>query len=271
MWAGRRLTDMPEPISQSSPKQQAAKKHPVHFEIDKLTEDSWRLFRVMGEYAIGFDRLNRVPVQLVTVFGSARTPLKSRYYEQAFTLGRRLAEVGYGVVTGGGPGIMEAANKGAFEAGGISVGINIALPEEQTPNKYQNVSLEHEYFSSRKVMLAKYSVGFVAFPGGFGTLDEVSGMLTLIQTQKIHPFPIYFVGTDHWGGLVDWFGKTLVEAGAIEADDLKLFKLVDDVDLIPHEIKIYNDDSDEHAGFKVPTEEDRRKAQGTDAATFYGP
>ncbi len=135
---------MPEPISQSSPKQKAAIQHPTYFEIDKLTEDSWRLFRVMGEYAIGFDRLNRVPVQLVTIFGSARTPLKSRYYEQAETLGRKLVESGYGVVTGGGPGIMEAANKGAIEAGGVSVGINIALPEEQMPNKYQNVSLEHE-------------------------------------------------------------------------------------------------------------------------------
>ena len=263
---------MPEPISQSSPKQQEAKKHPVYFEIDKLTQDSWRLFRVMGEYAIGFDRLNRVPVQMVTVFGSARTPLKSRYYEQAEKLGRKLAEAGYGVVTGGGPGIMEAANKGALEAGGISVGINIALPEEQTPNKYQNVSLEHEYFSSRKVMLAKYSVGFVAFPGGFGTLDEVAGMLTLIQTQKIHPFPVYFVGTEHWGGLVGWFTKTLVEAGAIEPDDLRLFKLVDDCECIPEEVRLYNDETDEHAGFKLPTEEDRRKAQGMESvASFYGP
>lgn len=260
---------MPEPISQSSPKQEKAKNHPSHFEIDKLTEDSWRLFRVMGEYAIGFDRLNRVPAQLVTVFGSARTPLKSKYYGQAETLGRLLVEAGYGVVTGGGPGIMEAANKGAIEAGGVSVGINIALPEEQLPNKFQNVSLEHEYFSSRKVMLAKYSVGFVAFPGGFGTLDEVAGMLTLVQTQKIHPFPIYFVGTDHWTGLVDWFAKTLAETGAIAPDDLKLFKLVDDVDGIPEEIQRYNDDSEEHAGFKLPTEEDRRIAQGT--ASFYGP
>jgi uncharacterized protein (TIGR00730 family) len=262
---------MSEPISQSSPKQQAAKHHPSHFEIDKLSEDSWRLFRVMGEYAIGFDRLNRVPVQLVTVFGSARTPLKSKYYEQAEILGRLLAETGYGVATGGGPGIMEAANKGAFEVGGVSVGINIALPEEQAPNKFQNVSLEHEYFSSRKVMLAKYSVGFVAFPGGFGTLDEVAGMLTLIQTRKIHSFPVYFVGTDHWGGLVDWFAKTLVETGAIAPDDLHLFKLVDEVGDIPSEIKRYNDESGEHVGFKLPTEADRRRAQGLDTASWYGP
>src|SRR5579862_7146423 len=234
---------MSEPISQSSPKQKLAKHHPSHFEIDKLTEDSWRLFRVMGEYAIGFDRLNRVRAQLVTVFGSARTPLKSRYYNQAERLGRELAHAGYGVVTGGGPGIMEAANKGALEAGGVSVGINIALPEEQRPNPYQNVSLEHEYFSSRKVMLAKYSVGFVAFPGGFGTLDEVAGMLTLIQTQKIHPFPVYFVGKGHWEGLIEWFKSTLVDAGAIAEDDLRLFKLVDDVDCIPQEIRCYNDES----------------------------
>lgn len=263
---------MPEPVSQSSPKQQAAKRHPAHFEIDKLTEDAWRLFRVMGEYAIGFDRLNRVPVQLVTVFGSARTPLKSLYYEQAEALGRMLAQCGYGVVTGGGPGIMEAANKGAFENGGISVGINIALPEEQTPNKFQNVSLEHEYFSSRKVMLAKYSVGFVAFPGGFGTLDEVSGMLTLVQTQKIHPFPIYFVGKSHWSGLIEWFANTLVETGAIAPDDLRLFKLVDEIEQIPTEIRRYNDETDEHAGFKLPTAEDRRKAEGMESvASWYGP
>jgi uncharacterized protein (TIGR00730 family) len=263
---------MSEPISQSSPKQKQAKQRPSYFEIDKLSEDSWRLFRVMGEYAIGFDRLNRVPVQLVTIFGSARTPLKSRYYEQAEALGRMLAESGYGVVTGGGPGIMEAANKGAIEAGGVSVGINIALPEEQMPNRFQNVSLEHEFFSSRKVMLAKYSVGFIAFPGGFGTLDEVSGMLTLVQTQKIHPFPIYFVGKDHWGGLIDWFAGTLVETGAIAPDDLQLFKLVDEVDQIPEEIRVYNDEGDEHAGFKLPTEEDRRNARGIEnTASWYGP
>ncbi|HEY3780619.1 MAG TPA: TIGR00730 family Rossman fold protein [Fimbriimonadaceae bacterium] len=263
---------MPEPGSQSSPKQREAKLHPVHFEIDKLTEDSWRLFRVMGEYAIGFDRLNRVPLQLVTVFGSARTPLKSKYYDQAEVLGRKLAEAGYGVITGGGPGIMEAANKGAIEAGGVSVGINIELPAEQRPNIYQNVSLEHEYFSSRKVMLAKYSVGFVAFPGGFGTLDEVSGMLTLIQTRKIHPFPVYFVGEQHWAGLIEWFGKTLVETGAIEPDDLQLFKLVDSIDSIPDEIQRYNDESEEHVGFKLPTAEDRRKAEGLSSRnSWYGP
>lgn len=219
------------------------------------------MFRVLGEFAIGFDRLGEVKAPIVTVYGSARTQIKNRYYGMAEELGRELAEKGFAVATGGGPGIMEAANKGAFAAGGVSIGINIRLPHEQRPNAYQSISLEHEYFHTRKVMLARYSVGFVAFPGGFGTLDEVAELLCLVQTQKLHPFPIYFVGTAHWAGLVDWFQNTLVESGGIAPDDLRLFKVTDDVADIPEDILAYHDEQRD-AGFKVPTEADRRRAQG---------
>ncbi len=232
------------------------------FEVDKMSRDSWWLFRIIGEYTIGFDRLSKLTRPVVTVYGSARTKLTDRYYGLAESLGRQLAEEGFAVATGGGPGIMEAANKGCFEAGGTSIGINIELPHEQAPNRFQNISLEHDYFFARKVMLAKYAVGFVAFPGGFGTLDEISEMLTLIQTQKVHPFPLYFVGKDHWGGLVEWFRDTLVREHAISPDDMTLFKLVDKVDHIPMEIKRYHDGTTDTVGFKIPTRKDRDTAFG---------
>jgi len=215
----------------------------------------------MGEYAVGFDRMSRLKVPAVTVFGSARTKITNRYYDLARALGEGLAKAGFAVATGGGPGIMEAANRGAFDAGGISVGLNILLEHEQKPNPYQTLSLEFEYFHARKVMLAKYSVGFVIFPGGFGTLDELAEVLTLVQTQKLHAFPIYLVGRDYWSGLVKWFDKTLAEHGAIARDDLKLFKLLDDVRQIPSDIKRYYKSAG-HAGFKIPTQRDRRRAAG---------
>ncbi|HSK28540.1 MAG TPA: TIGR00730 family Rossman fold protein, partial [Candidatus Limnocylindria bacterium] len=165
------------------------KKIDKKFAVDRMSEDSWRMFRTMGEYAIGFDRMSRLSTPAVTVFGSARTEITNRYYELARQLGRALAEAGFAVATGGGPGIMEAANRGAFEAKGISIGLNIVLEHEQAPNPYQTLSLDFEYFHARKVMLAKYSVGFVVFPGGFGTLDELAEVLTLVQTQKLHAFP----------------------------------------------------------------------------------
>ncbi|RYG26134.1 TIGR00730 family Rossman fold protein [bacterium] len=232
------------------------------YEIDRLSHDSWGLFRIMGEFSIGFDRLGKVQTPIVTVYGSARTAIKDRYYGLAEHLGGLLAQSGFAVATGGGPGIMEAANKGAWEAGGMSIGINIHLPVEEQPNPYQTLSLDHENFHSRKVMLAKYSVGFVAFPGGFGTLDELSGLLTLIQTQRLHPFPIYLVGTEYWGGLEAWFRDTLSAHGAISPDDLDLFKIVDAVDAIPEDIRRYHDASADTAGFKKPTEVDRQKAMG---------
>jgi len=231
------------------------------YEIDRMSQDAWRLFRIMGEFAIGFDRMGQVDRPVVTVYGSARTAITHRYYGLAEKLGRCLAEAGFAVATGGGPGIMEAANKGACEAGGESIGINIHLPRER-PNPYQSLSLDHEHFHSRKVMLAKYSVGFVAFPGGFGTLDELAGILTLIQTQRLHPFPIFLVGSEHWGGLASWFRDTLVPAGAISPDDPMLFKVVDEVEQIPEEIRRYHDENADDAGFKRPTHEDLVKARG---------
>ena len=234
-----------------------------HYQLDRMTEDAWRMFRILGEFSIGFDRMAHIDVPLVTVYGSARTALTDQYYASAERLGQGLVGAGFGVVTGGGPGIMEAANKGAFQAGGKSIGLNVILPREQQPNPYQTLSLEFEYFHARKVMLAKYAHGFVAFPGGFGTLDEIMEILTLVQTRKMRPVPIYLVGSDHWGGLVEWFKTTLVERGAIAPDDLNLFKLVDDVTEIPSSIQNYHDPA-EVDGFKRPTEHDQRLAHGGD-------
>jgi len=234
---------------------------PAKFELDELTQDSWRMFRIMGEFALGFDRMNQIGSRAVTVFGSARTRITDRYYEQARKLGYALAKAGYAVVTGGGPGIMEAANRGAYEAKGTSVGLNILLEHEQKANPYQTLSLQFEYFYARKVMLAKYSEGFVVFPGGFGTLDELVEILTLVQTQKLHPLPIYLVGAQYWSGLIQWFEDTLVEAGAISKSDLGLFKVVDEIAMIPGDIRRYHK-SPPRAGFKIPSERDRQLATG---------
>jgi uncharacterized protein (TIGR00730 family) len=231
------------------------------FEINRLTQDSWQMFRMLGELAIGFDRLKTLPA-LVTVFGSARTPITDRYYSQAQELGKMLAQQGYGVITGGGSGIMEAANRGAYEANGVSVGANIGLPQEQIPNKFQTHALQYEYFHTRKLILIKYSVAFVVFPGGFGTLDELSEVLTLIQTQKIRPFPVYLVNSSYWQGLVNWFRDTLASQGAIESDDLNLFKVTDDLCSIPLEIRKYYSPEFDSQGFKIPTLADRKKSLG---------
>jgi uncharacterized protein (TIGR00730 family) len=188
--------------------------------------------------------------------------MTDQYYAQANELGRMLAERGYGVITGGGPGIMEAANRGAYEAGGVSVGANIGLPEEQVPNKFQTHGLQYEYFHSRKVILIKYSVAFVVFPGGFGTLDELLEVLTLIQTQKLKPFPVYLVSSAYWSGLIDWFRKVLAQEGAIEQDDLFLFKVTDDMCAIPQEVRHYHSPELDSQGFKIPTQKDRRRALG---------
>jgi len=231
------------------------------YQLSQLTRDSWQMFRILGEFAVGFDRLATLRHPAVTVFGSARTRVQHRYYELAESLGRALVQAGFAVVTGGGPGIMEAANKGACEAGGESVGLNIHLSHEQRPNKYQTMSLSFEYFHSRKVCLAKYSTGFVVFPGGFGTLDELAEVLTLIQTQKLKPFPVFLVGSEYWRGLYEWFAQTLVAEGAIAEDDLRLFKIIDDVAQVPEMIRAYYDTSRD-AGFKMPTEADKARSEG---------
>ena len=218
--------------------------------IDALAEDSWRMFRIMGEFVQGFEEMADVG-KAVTIFGSARLKPDHAVYEKAEELARDLAESGYAVLTGGGPGVMEAGNKGAFEAGGRSVGLNIALPHEQAPNGYQTDGLDFKYFFVRKVMLVKYSTAFVAFPGGFGTIDELFEALTLIQTKKIKPFPVYLVGVDYWQGLIQWLQGTLVRQGTVSERDLHLFKVVDDVAGIPGEIDEYYR-SKTHGGFDLP-------------------
>ncbi|MBC7743947.1 MAG: TIGR00730 family Rossman fold protein [Flavobacterium sp.] len=191
--------------------------------------DSWQIFKIMAEFVDGFEKLARIG-PCVSIFGSARTQPDNKYYKLAEECARLLTERGYGVISGGGPGIMEAANKGAYEAGGKSVGLNIELPFEQFHNKYidRDKILEFDYFFIRKVMFMKYSQGFIVLPGGFGTMDELFEALTLIQTGKVARFPIVLVGTDYWGGLMEWVKKTMLLSGnKINEEDLNLYRLVD--------------------------------------------
>lgn len=189
--------------------------------------DSWRVLRIMAEFVDSFDYMSRMPDNLVSVFGSARVKEDSAAYESARELGGRLVKAGYGVITGGGPGIMEAAARGASEAGGKSVGLNIELPMEQVPNPYQTDSLSFRYFFIRKVNFIKYSTAVIGMPGGFGTLDEISEVLTMAQTQKINLIPIILVGKEFWGGFLRWIKNTLLADGMIAEEDPSLLKLVD--------------------------------------------
>ncbi|KAB5491802.1 MULTISPECIES: TIGR00730 family Rossman fold protein [Flagellimonas] len=195
------------------------------------TNDSWAIFKIMGEFVNGFEKMSVIG-PCVSIFGSARVREGNHYYDLAVRIAQKIAEAGYGVITGGGPGIMEAGNKGANLAGGTSVGLNIDLPFEQHDNPYidEDKSLDFDYFFVRKVMFVKYSQGFVVMPGGFGTLDELFEAITLIQTHKIHTFPIILVGTDFWKGLLDWIKNTMLEAGNISPRDLDLIQLVDTED-----------------------------------------
>jgi uncharacterized protein (TIGR00730 family) len=196
------------------------------------TNDSWALFKIMGEFVNGFEKMSKIG-PCVSIFGSARTKPDDKYYLLAESVAKSIVEAGYGVITGGGPGIMEAGNKGAHIGGGTSVGLNIDLPFEQHDNPYidHDKSLDFDYFFVRKVMFVKYSQGFVVMPGGFGTLDELFEAITLIQTHKIEKFPIILVGTDFWSGLMDWVKSTLLEKfGNISAKDLDLIHLVDTED-----------------------------------------
>ena len=189
--------------------------------------DPWRVLRIMGEFVAGFDALAGLG-PAVSVFGSARVEPDDTTYELAAEVGRRLARAGFAVITGGGPGIMEAANRGAKEAGGVSVGCNIELPHEQGTNPYVDLSVNFRYFFVRKTMFVKYAEAFVIFPGGFGTLDELFEALTLIQTQKVKHFPVILVDRDYWGGLIDWTKETLLAGGKIDPEDLKLLVCTDD-------------------------------------------
>ncbi len=196
---------------------------------DFTKEDPWRIFRIMSEFVDSFEKMS-AQGPLVTVFGSARTKKNEKDYREAIRMGRLLAKNGYGVLTGGGPGIMEAANRGAHAAGGVSVGLNIELPMEQNANPFLTAQVDFRYFFIRKVNFLKYSLGVVVFPGGFGTLDEMMETLTLLQTDKINKIPLVLVGVDFWQPLVDWFGSTLLDGRKINPDDLDYFKLVDTAD-----------------------------------------
>ncbi len=203
------------------------------------THDSWQIFKVISEFVTGFEKLAEIG-PCVSIFGSARTAASHPYYQLAEEIAFKLTQHGYGVVSGGGPGIMEAANKGAHKGGGKSVGLNIVLPFEQEGNPYIDPDklINFDYFFVRKVMFMKYSQGFIVLPGGFGTLDELFEALTLIQTKKIGKFPIVLVGKKFWSGMVDWIKNALLEEKNISAADLDLFKVVDSAD---EAIKIIND------------------------------
>lgn len=194
--------------------------------------DSWATFKIMAEFVEGFEKMSRIG-PCVSIFGSARTKPDNPYFKLAEEIAQKLVNAGFGVITGGGPGIMEAGNKGAYENGGKSVGLGIELPFEQFVNKYvdRDKMINFDYFFVRKVMFMKYAQGFVAMPGGFGTLDELFEALTLIQTHKVARFPVVLVGTDYWSGLIDWIKQVMLEKEHnINPDDLFLFKLVDSAD-----------------------------------------
>ena len=193
---------------------------------DFTKEDPWRIFRIMSEFVDGFEELSNVK-EAVSVFGSARASVSSKYYKIAEETAFRLAKNGYAIITGAGPGIMEAATKGAKDANGQSIGLNILIPTMQKPNKYVTKLLEFKYFFCRKVMFAKYSMAFVVFPGGFGTLDELFEAITLVQTKRVEPFPVILVGKEYWKGLTSWIKGTLLKEETIEEKDLKLFSVVD--------------------------------------------
>lgn len=199
--------------------------------------DSWRLFRILSEFVEGFDTLANIGRPAVSIFGSARTSPDDRYYKLAEQIALDLATAGYGIITGGGPGIMAAANKGAAIAEGLSIGLNINLPFEQEPNPFTNVPLSFKYFFVRKVMFIKYSMAFIGMPGGFGTMDELFESLTLIQTRRVKRFPVILVGSDFWGGLVDWIKDRLLAEKYINEDDLLYFQVMDDPEEVVKYIK----------------------------------
>ncbi len=205
--------------------------------------DSWQIFKIMSEFVEGFEKMSRIG-PCVSIFGSARTKPENKYYQLAEEIAYKLTLEGYGIITGGGPGIMEAANKGAKRGNGKSVGLNIVLPFEQKPNDFidHDKSINFDYFYVRKTIFLKYSQGFIGMPGGFGTMDELFEALTLVQTSKIAQFPVVLVGKDYWQGLLDWMKKDMLESeNYIHAADLNLFKLVDTADeAVKHIVDFYN-------------------------------
>ncbi len=214
-------------------------RHPMKQWTKIKGENSWTMFKVIAEFVDGFETMNRMG-PCVSIFGSARTKPDNEYYQLAVAAARELTEAGFGVITGGGPGIMEAGNKGAALYGGLSVGLNIDLPFEQSHNQYidPDKNLNHRYFFVRKVMFVKYAQAFIVLPGGFGTLDELFEVLTLIQTRKITRVPVVLMGTRFWAGLLDWVKGTMLTEGNISAQDLDLIPLTDDP---KHAVKLIND------------------------------
>jgi len=205
--------------------------------IDDITiGDSWRIFRIMAEFVEGFEILGRVK-PAVSIFGSARVKPNEKIYKQTVALARGLAEAGYCIISGGGPGVMEAANKGAAEGGGQSIGLNIQLPFEQKPNPYANIKLDFRYFFVRKVMFVKYAMAYVILPGGFGTLDEFFEALTLIQTKRLRPFPVILMDSSYWKGLLSWLKDQVLAQERISPEDMEIFQVLDDPDEIIKVIK----------------------------------
>jgi uncharacterized protein (TIGR00730 family) len=220
-----------------------------------LDSDPWRSLRILSEFVEGFDALATVG-PAVSVFGSARIGPNHHSYKSARRLGRLLAEAGYAVITGGGPGIMEAANRGCHEAGGLSVGCNIELPMEQELNPYVDLGVEFRYFFVRKTMFVKYADAFVIYPGGFGTLDELFESLTLIQTKRIRDFPVILIGSDYWDGMLDWINGTLLKEAAIAPEDVDLLRITDDEEevcrIVDAYVKSHPDEADQTAADTKP-------------------
>ena len=205
--------------------------------INEITvRDSWRMFHILAEFVEGFEALAECHPS-VTIFGSSRAQPEDEVYQKAERIGTLLAENGFGVITGGGPGVMEAANKGAALAGGKSIGLNIQIPLEQEPNPYANIKLNFRYFFVRKVMFVKYAVAYIIFPGGFGTMDEFFEATTLIQTHKIRPFPVILAGSDYWKGLLDWIHAVVLKAEKISPEDLDIVQIIDEPEEIVKTIK----------------------------------
>lgn len=208
-----------------------------------LTRDSWKVFQIMAEFVAGFQKLAGIRPS-VSFFGSARFAEDNPYCQLAQTIARTLSDAGISVVSGGGPGIMTAANKGAYQGKSVSVGLNIELPHEHSGNRYQDIALNFKYFFARKVMFVKYAAAYVVMPGGFGTLDELAEILTLVQTGKSRRIPIILVGSDFWGGLINWLRSSMLAAGTVSESDFSLFQVLDDPDDVVNAMYAFYDDED---------------------------
>ena len=204
--------------------------------MDRRSKDTWTMFKIMAEFVEGFETLRPV-WPAVALFGSARVPEGSRYYADAVRVSQALSDAGFSIITGGGPGIMEAANRGAAAGASRSIGLNIRLPYEQKPNAYADTVVHFQYFFARKVMFIKYACALVGMPGGYGTLDEIFEALTLVQTRKIHQFPVLLYGSEFWGGLFEWVRKQPLREGMVDERDLDLFRLTDSVDEVVERVQ----------------------------------